>query len=112
MLMSISRTYSGTTREAARLLADLIRAARKERRLTAQEVADRAGISRSLLQRIEKGDLKCEIGVTFEVAAILGIRLFDLDERGLRREIRAAEEKLTLLPKAVHKRSKVVADDF
>jgi transcriptional regulator with XRE-family HTH domain len=50
------------------LLAGLIRAARKERKLTIQEVADRAGISRGLLPRIEKGDMKCEIGVVFEVA--------------------------------------------
>ena len=30
--------------------------------ITAQELADRAGISRGMLQRIEKGNLKCEIG--------------------------------------------------
>ena len=112
MLMPINRTYSRTTREAARLFADLIRAARKERGMTAQEVADRAGIARSLLQRIEKGDLKCEIGVTFEVATILGIRLFDLDAQGMSREIRQVEDKLALLPKAVRKSSKAVPDDF
>ena len=61
----------------------LIREARKERRMTAQELAERAGISRGLLQRIEKGDLKCEIGVVFEAAAIVGVRLFDADENVL-----------------------------
>lgn len=30
--------------------------------MTAQEVAERAGISRGLLQRIEKGDPKCALG--------------------------------------------------
>lgn len=72
MPKSIKRTYSRYSRDATALLGGLIREARKERRLTAQELADRAGISRGLLQRIEKGDLKCEIGAVFEVASIVG----------------------------------------
>jgi transcriptional regulator with XRE-family HTH domain len=113
MLMGITRTYSRTTRAAATLLGDLIRVARKEQRMTEQEAADRAGISRSLLKRIEKGDLKCEIGATFEIATVLGIRLFELDERELGSRIRQTEEKLALLPKSVRKKTtKVVRDDF
>ena len=50
------------------LLAHLIRVARKERKLSVKDVADRVGVSRGLMQRIEKGDLKCEIGVAFEAA--------------------------------------------
>jgi ribosome-binding protein aMBF1 (putative translation factor) len=61
------------------LLGALIREARNERKLTAQELADRAGISRGLLQRIEKGNLKCEIGAVFEAATIVGIKLFEAD---------------------------------
>ena len=53
----ITRTYSRYTREKFNLLGGLIRASRKERKLTAQELANRAGISRGLLQCIEKGDL-------------------------------------------------------
>src|SRR5688572_2099980 len=98
------RTYSRTTQSAAALLGDFVRAARLERHLTAQEVADRAGISRGLLQRIEKGDLKCELGAAFEVAAILGIKLFELDEPELGQRLRQAEEKLALLPKSVRKK--------
>jgi transcriptional regulator with XRE-family HTH domain len=75
MSKPIKRTYSHYTREASILLGELIRIARKESHLTAQELADRAGISRGLLQRIEKGDLKCEIGVVFEVATIVGVKL-------------------------------------
>ena len=30
-----------------------------------------------MLQRIEKGNIKCEIGAVFEVASILGVNLFD-----------------------------------
>jgi DNA-binding XRE family transcriptional regulator len=55
MPKSIIRSYSRYSCNATALLGGLIRAARKERKLTGQEVADRAGISRGLLQRIEKG---------------------------------------------------------
>ncbi|PPD32290.1 MAG: transcriptional regulator [Methylomonas sp.] len=107
-----ARTYSRYSREAMILLGDLIRAARKERKMTAQELADRAGISRGLLQRIEKGDPKCELGATFEVATIVGVKLFDTEAATLTQHIRQTEDKLALLPKSVRKQVKVVDDDF
>ena len=112
MPKSIIRTYSRYSRDAAVLLGSLIREARHERKLTAQELADRAGISRGLLQRIEKGNLKCEIGAVFEVATIVGVKLFDVDESTLTKYLRQTKEKLMLLPKSVRKKSKVVRDDF
>jgi len=112
MPKSIIRAYSRYSRDAAALLGSLIREARHERKLTAQELADRAGISRGLLQRIEKGNLKCEIGAVFEVATIVGVKLFDADENMLTKYLRQTKEKLMLLPKSVRKKSKVVRDDF
>ena len=108
----IIRTYSRFTRDASALIGGLIRAARIERKLTAREVADRAGISRGLLQRIEKGGLKCEIGVVFEVATIVGVKLFDADETTLTTHLRRTENKLALLPKSIRKKTKAVRDDF
>ena len=61
-----TRTYSRIARHAAALLGKQIEIARKERKMTAQDLVDRAGISRGLLQRIEKGNLKCQIGAVFE----------------------------------------------
>jgi transcriptional regulator with XRE-family HTH domain len=112
MPKSIVRTYSRYSRDAAALLGSLIREARHARKLTAQELADRAGISRGLLQRIEKGNLKCEIGAVFEVATIVGVKLFDVDESTMTKYLRQTKEKLILLPKSVRKKSKVVRDDF
>ncbi|WP_428103396.1 helix-turn-helix transcriptional regulator [Candidatus Rariloculus sp.] len=108
----IIRTYSRYTRDATALLGGLIRAARKERRLTAQELADRAGISRGLLQRIEKGDLKSGIGAAFEAATIVGVNLFDADQTTLTRHLIQTKDKLALLPKSVRRKSKLVRDDF
>ncbi len=112
MQKSIIRTYSRHSRDAAALLGLLIREARNERKFTAQELADRAGISRGLLQRIEKGNLKCEIGAAFEVATIVGVKLFDADESTLSKYLHQTKEKLALLPKSVRKKSKAVRDDF
>jgi len=108
----ITRTYSRYAQEASALLGGLIRAARKERKLTAQELADRAGISRGLLQRIEKGDLKCEIGAAFEVATIVGVKLFDSTDGTLTRHLRQTEDKLALLPQRIKASKKTVRDDF
>ena len=112
MPKSIIRTYSRYSLEAVQLIGRLIKVARKERKLTAQEVADRAGISRGLLQRIEKGDPKCEIGAAFEIATIVGVKLFDAEETTLTKHIRQTEDKLALLPKSVRKKTKVIDDDF
>ena len=112
MSKSTVRSYSRYSADAVQLLGALIRTARKERKFTSLELAERAGISRSLLQRIEKGDLKCGIGSVFEVATIVGVRLFDAEEVGLTRHIQRTEDKLTLLPKTVRKPVKRVNDDF
>lgn len=112
MPKSIKRTYSRYSQDAAALLAGLIRAARIERNLTTQEVADRAGISRGMLQRIEKGDMKCEIGAVFEVAVIVGVQLFNLDRETVSLHLNHTQEKLALLPKSVRKSQEQVNDDF
>nr|WP_245503986.1 helix-turn-helix domain-containing protein [Rhizobium ruizarguesonis] len=85
----ISRAYSHYSRDALLVFSQLIRRARIERKLTTQELADRAGISRGLVQRIEKGDPACAIGAFFEVAAIAGVRLFNADHATLSRAISA-----------------------
>jgi transcriptional regulator with XRE-family HTH domain len=112
MPKSNSFAYARYSREAVGLLGQLIRAARTERKMTAMEVAERAGISRGRLQRIEKGNMTSEIGAVFEVAAIVGVELFDSDHTNLRRLTNQIENKLTLLPKSVRSRKTVLKDDF
>ena len=107
-----NRTYSRHTRDAVTLLGKLIRLARKERGLSAAELAERTGISRGTLQRIEKGDPKVEIGLMFEAATIVGVNLFDADNGRLCENIARTDDKLALMPKAIHKPSKVAKDDF
>ena len=81
--MKRKRSYSRVTRQALSLLGKLIRIGRTERGMTAQDLADRAGISRTTLYNIEKGEPGPEVGIVFEVAALVGVRLFEYDERTL-----------------------------
>ncbi len=106
------RAYSRPTLEALALLGKLIRLARKQRRMTAAELAERTGISRSTLQRIEKGDPKVEVGTMFEAAALVGVPLFDAGPGRLSDKIARIDDKLALLPKAIHKPDTKVNDAF
>ena len=101
MARPLQRVYSRYTLEALRLFAEMIRFERKNLKMTESELAERAGISRSMLQRIEKADPKCEIGVIFEVAVLLGLPLFD-----------AAADKLRLMPQRIRKQNQDSFDDF
>ena len=107
-----NRTYLRPTRDAAELLGKLIRIGRKERKMTAEDLSGRAGISRRTLQKIERGDLKCEIGLVFEVANIVGVTLFSDDEPATPyRNMARANDKLALLPKRIRSARKV-DDEF
>ena len=59
-----------------RLLADLglnLRLARLRRRLSAEQVAERAGISRSTLHLMENGSAGTALGKLLQVLAVLGL---------------------------------------
>jgi DNA-binding XRE family transcriptional regulator len=107
-----SRATSRYSKDAATLLGQLIRRARIERKLTTQELADRAGMSRGLVQRIEKGDPGCAVGAVFEAAAVVGVRLFDADQSALDRNLGTNSSTLALLPKAVRAPRPKAEDDF
>ena len=106
-----TRTYSRATREAMELLGKLIRLGRKERKMTESDLAGRAGISRATLQKIERGDLKCEIGLFFEVATLVGVKLFGAESSTLPMHLGRINDKLALLPQSVRTSMKV-DDDF
>lgn len=112
MAKPIARNYSRYSRQALTLLGSLLRLARIERKIGTQALAERAGISRDMLYRIEKGDPRCEIGVVFELAAILGVPLFDPNPGALAARTRETQDRLALLPKAVHAPHGEVKDDF
>lgn len=106
------RVYSHYAQDATTLLGLLIQSARKEKKMTAAELAERAGISRSTLHKIEHGNLTCEVGIVFEVAAIAGILLFEMNPIGMSLEKERMQSKQHLLPKRIHKISENFDDNF
>jgi len=112
MVKPVIRPVSQYSRDALRLLGQLIREGRLAKSLTTTDLASRAGISRALLQRIERGDPGCSIGAVFETAAICGVPLFEPDVRSLAAHLVRHSEKLALLPKSVRNANKGVKDDF
>lgn len=106
----LTRPHSRYAADAAVLLGQLIRKARTEKRMAAEEFANRAGLSRGLLRRIENGDPGCSIGAVFEAAAVAGVRLFDFDQKGVTGAIASNNALLALMPKAIH--APAAKDDF
>ena len=106
------RSYSSYAIEALKLLGCAIRAARIERRMTAGELAERVGISRPSLHRIERGDPRTAIGSVFEAAAIVGVPLFEAEPGRLASDLARLEGKLALLPKTVRASRVAVDDEF
>ncbi len=112
MVKPIARPYSQYSLQGLELLGSLVHEARINKALTTTDLAARAGISRSLLQRIERGDPNCSIGAVFEVASICGVPLFNEEQRELNASLLHQREKLTLLPKSVRSHLKEVNDNF
>lgn len=112
MAKPVNRPYSRYSQDAVVLLGQAIRRARIEKKITAAELAERAGLSRGLVQRIEKGDPGCSIGAAFEAAAIAGVRLFDADQATLTTALGANATILTLLPKSARAAKSEAKDDF
>lgn len=106
------RTYARYTVEALTLLGKMIRLGRKQRQMTEHELAERLGIARSTLQRMEKGDPRVEAGLMFEAAAIVGVKLFDTDEKGITALESRTDDRIAVLPKHIYKTGKQVEDEF
>ncbi|SEH12790.1 DNA-binding transcriptional regulator, XRE-family HTH domain [Sphingopyxis sp. YR583] len=105
------RSYARYTLAAATLLGQNVALERRNRKMTAQDLADRLGITRHTLRRIEQGDPKVELGLAFEACTLLGIALFGGDRGRIEQEIRTGARHLALLPQAARPRSAKGNDD-
>jgi transcriptional regulator with XRE-family HTH domain len=107
-----ARNYSPLARDATALLGEMIHAARIGRKMTAAELAVRAGVSRGLVSRVESGDMGASIGAAFEMAAVLGVPLFDADPGRVSQRLEQARAVNALLPKRAFQSTAEVDDDF
>ena len=111
-LSKSKRTCTNYTVEAAGLLGKLIKLGRKRKRMTESELAERLGIARSTLRRIENGNTRTEIGLFFEAASLTGVPLFNEDQGFVYRLSDRVDDKIAVLPKHVYKTQEPVDDDF
>lgn len=102
---------SRRTRYGLDLLASELQLARKQRKMTQTDLANRIGCSRDTIRAIESGAPTVAISYIFEAAFVLGIDLFggasEVDRRST--ENRA---QLQLLPTRVSARKPEFRDDF
>ena len=110
--MRRSRTYSPLTLQATRLLGRQIAQARRERRWSTAELAERAGITRVTLHAVERGEPTVGLGIAFETAALLGVPLFRENSVDLTADLDRARDRLAVLPGRVRRPTGPVSDDF
>lgn len=110
--MTQARAYSPSTLEAAQLLGERIRLARRERRWSQRELAERAGIAPGTLIRIERGDPGVRLGTAFEAATLVGVPLFHADPSRLTLDLDRTRARAALLPERIRARGEDVKDEF
>lgn len=101
--------FSIATRQLCEALGTEISRARRERRWSQAELAERVGVSVGTVRAVESGAPSVTLGVVFEAAHVLGIVLLDGTAAAV---ARTAENRrvLQLLPQRI--RSVAVDDDF
>jgi transcriptional regulator with XRE-family HTH domain len=104
--------FSAQALDVVRVLGLEIARQRRARRWTAEELAERAGISRTTLHAVERGTPTVAIGVVFELAALLGLDLLGASARELPDLIERSRNRLALLPASVRTPAGEVRDDF
>jgi transcriptional regulator with XRE-family HTH domain len=110
--MKKTHSYSPQTVVAAQVLGVEIARARRARRWTVAELAERAGISVITLRNAERGVPTVAIGTMFELATLLGIALFGADQAQAQSMLDRGRDRLALLPARVREPAGPVHDDF
>jgi transcriptional regulator with XRE-family HTH domain len=105
-----TRVHSAATKEVAQLLGQQVRQGRLKRRWSVEDLAARAGVSQVTMRKVERGDLSVALGTALEAASIVGVPLYEGDERRTL-ERRRLDEALSLLPASARRR-RHVDDDF
>lgn len=103
---------SRVTKITVSYLGNLIKLARKESGFSQEELAERINGSRSLIQRIESGNIKVSIGSVFEACFVLGIPLMGCDKEHVNNLSRMISYMNKLIPDGIPNRNIVVDDDF
>jgi transcriptional regulator with XRE-family HTH domain len=107
----VARTHSPVTRDAVTILGQIVASERRAQQRTAADLAERAGISRDTLYRVERGDPSVAVGTVLELLVLLGVPLFGEDAEALAREAAVGRRLLTLLPARIRRPAEAEPDD-
>ena len=105
--MTGSRPYLAQTIETARVLGLRVSVGRRERRLRADELAERAGIDVKTLRKVERGDPSVALGTALDVAALVGVSAFGVSLEALTALAARETDRDVRLPLRVRSRSKL-----
>lgn len=75
------------------------------------DLAERVGVTRKTLAKVEVGDLAVGLGVALEAAALTGVPLFHEDTSRLTLDADLAQARAALLPARVRRRDTDEVDD-
>lgn len=98
--------------EAAKVLGLEIAQGRRERRWSTYELAERAGIDRRTLRKVEEGDPTVASGTVLELAVLVGVPLFGVENSELSSLVRQGRDRLALLPQRIRPTSGGLDADF
>lgn len=114
--MAHNQHYPQPVQEGLSLIGQLIQHARKAAGLTAAQLAERSGVERKTLSRLEKGDPGISLGLFLTVLWLLDIPLLqgiDLGHRQSRTQIALLLKSLDdNLARRVRRPTQKAADDF
>src|SRR2546423_5556779 len=111
MVAKLSRIVSGVmTDPLTARLAATVHAARMSQSLSAAVLAERSGVSRAMIGKIERGDVQPTAALLAKLSAALGMTLSELIARAEgdeRRLVRAAEQPVWVDPDTRYRRRAV-----
>nr|WP_319947075.1 helix-turn-helix transcriptional regulator [uncultured Shimia sp.] len=108
--MTTERTTSRLVNVTLITLGAEICRARKARKYSQADLAERVGCSRNTLRAIETGSAKVDIGTFLEAAALVGIPLLGGDEEYIVKRGLSAFREAALLPQP--RKKTLIDDDF
>ncbi|GAA2231576.1 helix-turn-helix domain-containing protein [Herbiconiux moechotypicola] len=98
--------------DALSIWGQLIREGRIAREWTARDLAARANVSEQTVLSAEAGNRGTSVGTMMDLADLVGVPLFGIDDRAeLAQRRRRGEEMLALLPSRVRAKKRNHADD-
>lgn len=93
-------------------LSALIKLARKERKITQIELAERVGVSRATLQKVESGNPSIAIQTYFEAAIIVGVPLMGSNKEDIQNLSMLLSYISPLVPETIRGKQIDLDDDF